>query len=970
MTTNDMLTVIYCNLNRTGVAHDMFNSIGDNIGADIFCCSEPNRRLAKLAKDWMVDDKIDTAQWTYDGEGHRRGSGNGFVWTVHHDTAIYSCYISPNVPLTDFDDFLKSLGSSIDEQAKSLDVLVVGDFNAWATVWGSRTTNSRGERVLDWMEKNKLTLLNDGLTPTFVKGEMEAYIDLTFCSERLVTKIRHWGVMDEVDCTSDHLPILVKIGLSNRGEKFAAPPRLKKYQESHRIPLKEHIGRISAPEGEGFMDAVLTGCKEVIGLTYEAQSRTPKYWWNEEIAARRKECIKARRTITRANRDGSCSQLEKKELGEIHRTAQKMLRDAIRSSKQVCWEKEVEKLRINPWGTAFRIATGRAKTRKKVNEAVQLGVVRDLFPVHDPPQYACLPNHDAPDDFTLFELWAAIGRTKMGRAPGPDGLSPELARAVCLHNPEKCLEMFNDFLRRGEFPKMWKRANLLVIPKPKKERTSQQTYRPICLIDTMGKVMEHLLQRRLRAEMGRELSERQFGYRPGKSTVDALCKVYEFGKGARKAGKYAALVALDIRNAFNSASWQRIDEALERMGTPIYLRAMTRSYLSERTIIVEGKEIPISAGVPQGSVLGPLLWCVLYNDVLEMDLGIDAELSCYADDLAVLVAGKTKKKVTGRTNRVTAMVIEKLTQLGLTIATNKTEIVMLSSKMRATPLAFKINGHPVSSQESTKYLGVWVSRDLHLGQHMKETASKADKAAMALSSLMPNRGGPSQATRRMFARGVYSICLYAAPAWYESISAKAQLGDLERSVRRILIRVCCGYSSLSRPAAEVIAGIPPAQLLAKERHLRYGGVERRVVLQGTRRDWKACWGAETRAEWTRRLIPNLDLWLDRRHGEVTSYVCQLIGGCGAFRAHLKKIGVRATDECVFCHEVDTAEHALFRCRRFRWLRSRLEDRLGAPLQPETVVGRMCGDGSVWREVAEYVSQVMRSRDMEERVRGG
>lgn len=421
-------------------------------------------------------------------------------------------------------------------------------------------------------------------------------------------------------------------------------------------------------------------------------------------------------------------------------------------------------------------------------------------------------------------------------------------------------------------------------------------------------------------------------------------------------------MALDIKNAFNSASWMKIDEALDKMRAPAYLRKMIRSYLSNRSIIVEGTEIAVTAGVPQGSVLGPLLWCVLYNEVLEMDLGVDAEFSCYADDLALLVAGKTTKKVTGRANRLADMVVDKLSSLGLTISTEKTEVVMLASKRKTRRLPFKIKGQNVLSIESTKYLGVWVSRDLHLGRHMLETASRADKAALALSSLMPNKGGPSQATRKMFARGVYAICLYAAPAWYDAMTAKSQLGDLERSVRRVLLRVCCGYRSISGPGAEVIAGIPPARLLAKERYLLARGADRRDVLRGTRTEWQRSWSAEPRAAWTRRLIPDLEKWLDRPHGEVNTSVCQMLSGHGSFRAHLEKLGASDTDKCVYCYERDTVEHALFSCRRFQWRRAILERRMGSMLSPETVVDVMCRSLDDWKEVSTYVGDVLERRE--------
>lgn len=506
----------------------------------------------------------------------------------------------------------------------------------------------------------------------------------------------------------------------------------------------------------------------------------------------------------------------------------------------------------------------------------------------------------------------------------------------------------------------------MVIPKPKKERSSPQTYRPICLISTMGKVLEHMVQHRLRAELGVTLSGQQYGFRPGRSTVDALRKVFEFGRAAKAESKYAVLIALDVKNAFNSAPWPKIDQALESMKAPCYLRKLTRSYLSERTLIVGDAELPVTCGVPQGSVLGPLLWCILYDAVLQMELDNETQLSCYADDLAVLVAGKTIQKMTGRATRMVEAVVDKLEQLGLCVATEKTEAIMLASKRKKRTVTVSVKGQDILTTESAKYLGVWISRDLNLGCHMKETAQKADMAALALSRVMPNQGGPGQNVRLMLARGVLSILLYAAPAWFDGISSQEQLGDLQRAARRAVLRVCSGYRSISYPAAEVIAGIPPARLLAMECFERARGTDIRTTREKTRNAWAASWGQSGKGEWTRRLIPSLGTWLDRRHGEVDSFLCQLLSGHGVFRAYLWKRGLCATEECVFCLQRDTPQHALFECRRFGWKRRRLEEQLRFSFDPDTVVTVMCSSDAAWKAVARFVKEVLVAKDAEAR----
>lgn len=966
MNNPDQFHIVYCNLNRSRVAHDLFDDIGDNYGADMMCCSEPNQNKTKVNTHWASDKRSDVAQWTTGGEGGNSGSGTGFAWTKTCGIVIYTCYFSPNATIEAFQVFLDELGRSI--RSQMCEIIVQGDFNAWGTLWGSRKTDKRGDLILDWMEQWKMVLVNDGLVPTFVKGAMESFIDLTFCSFGLVDKVVQWRVMEEAECGSDHQPISLKVAVGKKMMKPQDVPRIRRFREELREPLMTHIGE-RLEDGlstEQFMDVVIGSSRAVLGVTSGTPSRAPKFWWTSEIAELRRDCIRTRRKLTRTNKRTTATQEDKVEMGTRFAETQKTLREAIKSSKRACWERHLAELNVDPWGTAFRIATGKTRRRQKVDADIQRKVADELFPRHEVVQFPDLPDYEAPTPFSPEELWRAIGKIKPGKAPGPDGVSPEVTRAVCLHFPDRCLKMFNDCLTRGEFPKSWRRAVLMVIPKPKKERSSPQTYRPICLINTMGKVMEHMVQHRLRAELGVTLSEQQFGFRPGRSTVDALRKVFEFGRVAKAEKKYAVLIALDVKNAFNSAPWPKIDEALESMKAPSYLRKLTRSYLSERTLIVGDEELPVTCGVPQGSVLGPLLWCILYNAVLEMELDDDTQLSCYADDLAVMVSGKTIQKMVGRATRMTGAVVDKLQQLGLSVATDKTEAIMLASKRKTRTVAIPVKDQNISTTESAKYLGVWLSRDMNMGCHMKETAQKADTAAMALSRVMPNQGGPGQNVRLMLARGVLSILLYAAPAWYDGISSQEQLGDLQRAARRAVLRVCSGYRSISYPAAEVIAGIPPARMLARESFERARGIDRRIIREETRRDWGATWEQGGKGEWTRRLIPNLDIWLDRQHGEVDSFLCQLLSGHGVFRAYLWKRGLSLTEECVFCFQRDTAEHALFQCKRFGWKRRILEETIRLPLETGTIVAAMCYSEDTWRAVAQYTKEVILAKDSEAR----
>lgn len=95
-----------------------------------------------------------------------------------------------------------------------------------------------------------------------------------------------------------------------------------------------------------------------------------------------------------------------------------------------------------------------------------------------------------------------VGRSiKKNKAPGPDNFPPELVKAVITHEEEYCTEVLNRAWMAANFPKVWKQGRLVLLEKPKKNVRHPATYRPLCLINVMGKVYETIIVQRLNEEI-------------------------------------------------------------------------------------------------------------------------------------------------------------------------------------------------------------------------------------------------------------------------------------------------------------------------------------------------------------------------------------------------------------------------------------------------------------------------------------
>lgn len=247
----------------------------------------------------------------------------------------------------------------------------------------------------------------------------------------------------------------------------------------------------------------------------------------------------------------------------------------------------------------------------------------------------------------LDELVIAAKNLKKNATPGSDGINNRVIQCFALHRPELLIRTYNKCLVNGYFPKCWKTARLVLLRKGDKPLNIPSSYRPLCILDCPGKLLEKIIDNRLRTflEANIGLDQRQYGFRKGRSTTDAINTLREIIKNSGPKKKIGVLT-LDIKNAFNSAPWKAIMEAMQHKDVPMYICRIIGSYLENRTLLVNSggseKTVELSSGVPQGSVLGPTLWNIMYEGLLQNRLPVGASFLAFADVVAVVaVANNT-----------------------------------------------------------------------------------------------------------------------------------------------------------------------------------------------------------------------------------------------------------------------------------------------------------------------------------------
>ena len=223
---------------------------------------------------------------------------------------------------------------------------------------------------------------------------------------------------------------------------------------------------------------------------------------------------------------------------------------------------------------------------------------------------------------TEEEMKMALGRLKAKKtAPGPDGIPGKVLSIALEFLSNDLRELFDQCLSTGQFPKIWKEGRLCLLRKEGRPLDSPSAYRPIVLLNETGKILEKIIAARLNQhleEVGPGLSEAQFGFRAGRSTIDALNALKTRALAATSQGEVLLAVSIDVVNAFNSLPFETLREAIRYHGVPLYLRRLLNDYLEDRVVSWTGGDGQIgrrrvACGVPQGSVLGPVLWNLGYD---------------------------------------------------------------------------------------------------------------------------------------------------------------------------------------------------------------------------------------------------------------------------------------------------------------------------------------------------------------------
>ena len=661
---------------------------------------------------------------------------------------------------------------------------------------------------------------------------------------------------------------------------------------------------------------------------------------------KRKECIKSRRLLQRLRKGKTDIDAERIEQAQDwYKERKRTLTLAILKAKERKWKEVVEAVEENIWGTGYKIVRKKMKPAPpKIGDQRRTDIIHKLFPRKDPIERK-FEVVDVLEMVKEEEIKDAARKLKTGKAPGPDQIPIE-ATVLCANALlGEFAEAMNNMFLEGIFPKSQKEARLVLIEKPKQDG-ALQIYRPLCLLNGMSKMIEHVIRARLERVIqgNRNLSSNQFGFVRGKSTLHAVRRVVDTARKemakSRRTRQLCALITFDIANAFNSASWHKILKALRERDVDAYLINIISSYLYERDFVdTEGYTYSMECGVPQGSVLGPLLWNILYDGILHLKVPEGAELIAYADDLALLVLDQSEASLESKVNRTAERIIKWLNEHDLELAAHKTECVMLSGRRKHRPVTFRVGGKNISPSNNIKYLGIQLDSCLNFAEHINRVAAKAEGVTKQLARLMPRTYGASEQRRKILAGVAQSMTTYGIEVWRSALKTTKYRRQLERVQRCSSLCVIRGYRTIGLEASRVLASCIPIDLLADERSRQErGGISKKENRRKTIEAWNARWQEHDGSKWLKTLLPNLQMWVERKVGSITFHTTQALTGHGCFREFLYRIKKATSPICLYCNAADdTPEHTFMHCCHWHTKRKEAEDEIKIKIESDTII---------------------------------
>ena len=664
--------------------------------------------------------------------------------------------------------------------------ILIGDLNAHHPSWGHQSTNVKGKEVRKLCKDFDLAIMNDPEEATFFNHNHDRFktLDLALMTRPAKANSVSMGVDEPIfGETTYHCPVRLKVRTSVRDHPVWTIRSLKecdwtKFREltsakistlpkpgdgSPTEELDAHISALTTAIATSLHEScpvrkfriglqrISPGLRERIQLKHELQREIrqhPDYLPLRQAHRQLIKEIKARLAQERHNQlqekyeslDPGTNPTFWKDLKRLTNPAKKQkpprLKDPATDRKTVS-DKATADVFARHLSGVHRVHQDTHFDHDHKAEVDQwVDDNKHLFDILDPPR----PGADGYSrPITLVEVTSLLKGCRNNTSPGEDTI-PYMA----LKNlPEDGLlaisRIYNLCLRRGYFPIQWKHAIGSMIPKPQKPKDLATSYRPISLLNCLGKLFEKVIATRIQefADDHDLINKWQRPYQPQKEANEHIHIINQYLMKARNTKRITALLLIDIEKAFDAVWHNGLLKKLHQQGIPPDLLRMVASFLKDRTIQVKtgtnlSDKVHLLAGTPQGSILSPLLFILYVNDI---PTSPRCQCTQYADDIAIYTSHRNKNYLRVDLQRQIDSLEDWCATWFIKLNPKKTQLVQVNNKRTIIDLPVKIRNSYIRTTDEATLLGSTFDRRMTRTAHIGKIKVKAIPRTEALRHL-------------------------------------------------------------------------------------------------------------------------------------------------------------------------------------------------------------------------------------------
>lgn len=739
---------------------------------------------------------------------------------------------------------------------ENTELILAGDSNSHNTLWGSADNNTRGDKLLEFIMENELTILNTGNLPTWSedwtnKNSRRSTIDVTLCTKGITEKLSQWE-NSEIILQSDHKALTFKID-SNKVEptKFRNPKKTNwenflndiknKVEDINDINDTKELDKQAENLNKTLVDAFYKNCKEK-----KYKVRFLKVWMKPEIIDSRRALRKMWNKVKRKNLEN-----DKEKFKEARKKHQKLIIEA----KKTSWEEKASSIE----------STRESARLQKLFEngpSIKLGSIRKndgnftstleesletLISKHFAGSSLLIENeNDEVDheeqqirehtDEMLKEIEELINPATVEdiidsfgpfKSPGGDQIFPALLQKSKKVIMQNIIKIFKGSLKLGYIPKCWRETNIIFIPKPGKEDYGDpKAHRPISLMSFMLKTLEKIIDKHIKSKYltNFPIHGAQHAYQEGKGTETALHELFTIIGKTFEEKEICLAAFIDIEGAFDNTATDTIIKAARKYEFKPWIINWMESLLKNRVIKAgkgeKSKRFKPKKGCPQGGCLSPLFWCLVLDSLIRELKNAGFEVIAYADDLAIAQRGKFIHGLCNRINEAMKIIEKWCAENGLSVNPHKTFCMKFTrmtdgEKTKISP-EIKLFQTNLKFVDTIKYLGVNLDPKISMKSHVEQTYNKSMKALWAAKALINRNWGlrPKMA-HWLFNQIIIPRITYASIIWWNTSDFNFQ--KLEKINRTAMLMITGAVRTTPTMAMNVALNIPPIKIRVQTR---------------------------------------------------------------------------------------------------------------------------------------------------------